>query len=262
MPRPGPGGLVPNRDRLEPCRNETIGTMTETAAEISSTADDAAHILVVDDDRRIRTLLQRYLRDNGYRVSMAEDAQDARAKLEGLSFDLIVLDIMMPGEDGLSLTSSLRKNSQVPILLLTARGTPEDRIAGLEAGADDYLPKPFEPRELLLRLEAIIRRARPADPQAGDVRFGACRFDLGRNELTRDNVVIRLTTAETILMDIFAHNPGTVFSRTDLCEKTNAGLERSVDVQINRLRRKIEEDPRQPVYLQTVRGVGYVLVPE
>ncbi len=222
--------------------------------------DDAHHILVVDDDTRIRRLLQRYLAENGYRVTTAGNAHEARARLEGLAFDLLVLDIMMPGEDGLSLTAALRDHSDVPILLLTARGEPEDRIAGLERGADDYLSKPFEPRELLLRIEAIFRRARPQGPQETEIRFGPNRFNLERSELTRDDQIVRLTTAETTVLDLFARNPGTTFSRTELCERTNAGLERSVDVQINRLRRKIEEDPRQPVYLQTVRGVGYVLV--
>ncbi len=229
------------------------------AAEIS---DTAPHVLVVDDDRRIRALLQRYLQENGYRVTGAEDAAEARRRLEGLEFDLLVLDVMMPGEDGLSLAGALRATSDVPILLLTARGESEDRIAGLEAGADDYLAKPFEPRELLLRLEAIIRRARPLKTATPALRFGPCRFDLDRGELSRNDEVVRLTTAETVLLDLFARNPGTAFSRADLCERTNAGLERSVDVQINRLRRKIEADPRQPVYLQTVRGVGYMLVPD
>ncbi len=224
--------------------------------------DGAPHILVVDDDTRIRTLLQRYLLENGYRVTIAKDAADARSLLAGLSFDLLVLDIMMPGEDGLSLTSSLRETSSVPILLLTARGDAADRIAGLEHGADDYLAKPFEPRELILRLEAIIRRAKTDEAEIQDVRFGRCRYNLGRGELLRDDEVVRLTTAEATLMDLFARHPGDAFSRTDLCARTNAGIERSVDVQINRLRRKIEDDPRQPLYLQTVRGVGYVLIPD
>ena len=237
----------------------TTSPARRKAADIG---DDAPHILVVDDDRRIRSLLQRYLQDNGYRVTTAETAAEARKRLKGLAFDLLVLDIMMPGEDGLSLAGDLRTRSDVPILLLTARGESEDRIAGFEAGADDYLAKPFEPRELLLRLDAIIRRARPAAPRTSEVRFGPCRFDLERGELTNNDDIVRLTTAETVLLDLFARNPGTVFSRADLCERTNAGLERSVDVQINRLRRKIEADPRQPVYLQTVRGVGYMLVPD
>ncbi len=235
---------------------------SRTLTRGSPVTDDAPHILVVDDDTRIRTLLKRYLRDHGYRITTAGDAMEARTRLEALQFDLLVLDVMMPGEDGLSLTRGLRAESDVPILLLTARGEPEDRIAGLERGADDYLAKPFEPRELLLRIEAIIRRARTIEPVANQIRFGVCRYDLDRGELTRENTVIRLTTAEATLLDVLARNPGDVISRTDLCERTNAGLERSVDVQVNRLRRKIEEDPRQPRYLQTVRGVGYVLVPD
>ncbi len=231
-------------------------------------ADDAAHILVVDDDTRIRTLIRRYLMGHGYRVSIAADAASARSYLQSLTFDLVVLDIMMPGEDGLSFTAALRdgvapgQETQVPILLLTARGAAGDRIAGLERGADDYLAKPFEPRELLLRIEAIIRRTRNRETGSGELRFGRCRYNADRGELLRDNEVVRLTTAEATLMDLFGRNPGETFSRTDLCERTNAGMERSVDVQINRLRRKIEDDPRQPLYLQTVRGVGYVLVPD
>ncbi len=224
--------------------------------------DEAAHILVVDDDTRIRTLLRRYLVSQGYRVSVAEGAAQARTLLEGLVFDLIVLDIMMPGEDGLSLTGHVRGRSDVPVLLLTARGEAADRIAGLERGADDYLAKPFEPRELVLRIEAIIRRTRSADGASPELHFGRCRYNPDRGELTRDNEIVRLTTAEAVLMDLFARHPGQTFSRTELCERTNAGMERSVDVQINRLRRKIEDDPRQPLHLQTVRGVGYVLLPE
>lgn len=233
--------------------------MTSAAAELP---EDLPHVLIVDDDARIRSLLQRYLNANGYRVTVAKDAGEARARLEGLAFDIIVLDIMMPGEDGLSLTESLRRTLDVPILLLTARGEPQDRIAGLEVGADDYLGKPFEPKELLLRIQTIIRRTKPEEKAGREVKMGAAVYNLHRKELARDGRPVHLTTAESTLLDLFAQNPGHVFSRLELCEKTGAGLERTVDVQMTRLRRKIEEDPRAPLYLQTVRGKGYMLVPE
>jgi two-component system, OmpR family, phosphate regulon response regulator OmpR len=220
------------------------------------------HILVVEDDTRIRTLLQKYLTDNGYRVTAAKDAADARARLGGLAFDLLILDIMMPGEDGLSLARSLRGESTVPILLLTARVEPSDRIAGLEAGADDYLPKPFEPRELLLRIGAILRRVRAEPLPAAEVMLGRSRFNPERGELTRDGKLVRLTSAEVALMRIFSASPGKPFTRSELAAKTNAGLERSVDVQVTRLRRKIEDDPKVPLFLQTVRGIGYALIPD
>jgi two-component system phosphate regulon response regulator OmpR len=222
--------------------------------------EDAPHILVVDDDRRIRELLQRYLAEHGYRVSAAENAAEARARLAGLAFDLIVLDVMMPGESGLEFATALRRSSSVPILMLTARADADDRIAGLESGVDDYLPKPFEPRELLLRIGTILRRSRAAGGRNEDLSFGHCRFNVTRGELKRDGETIRLTTREVQLMRIFATHPGKTLSRLDLCEDEAA--ERSIDVQINRLRRKIEIDPRNPVYLQTVRGEGYVLMPD
>jgi len=224
--------------------------------------EDLPHVLIVDDDTRIRSLLQRYLASNGYRITAAENAAEARSRLKGLTFDLIVLDIMMPGESGLSLTESLRKTLDVPILLLTARGESQDRIAGLEVGADDYLAKPFEPKELLLRIQTIIRRTRPEEKTGREIKMGACVYNLHRKELSRKGRPVHLTTAESTLLDLFAHNPGRIFSRTELCENTGAGLERTVDVQMTRLRRKIEEDARAPLYLQTVRGKGYMLVPE
>jgi len=224
--------------------------------------ENLPHVLIVDDDTRIRDLLQRYLSGNGYRVTAARDAVDARAKLKGLTFDLIVLDIMMPGESGLTLTESLRKTLDVPILLLTARGEPQDRIAGLEVGADDYLAKPFEPKELLLRIQTILRRTRPEEKTGREIKMGICVYNLHRKELLRNERPIHLTTAESTLLDLFAHNPGRIFTRIELCENTGAGLERTVDVQMTRLRRKIEDDPRAPLYLQTVRGKGYMLVPE
>ena len=225
---------------------------------------DAPHILVVDDDRRLRELLQRFLSDNGFRVSTAADASDARKLLGGMAFDLIVLDVMMPGEDGFALTTSLRaearEGSAVPILLLTARGEVEDRIDGLERGADDYMIKPFEPRELLARIATILRRAALPARKGQSVRFGPWMFDLNRGELTRDGDLVRLTSQEESLLRALAQNAGLTLSREDLIRQsrveTNA---RAIDVQVTRLRRKIEADPRAPRYLQTVRGEGYVL---
>lgn len=224
--------------------------------------DTAAHILIVDDDNRLRTLLQRYLREAGFRVSAAADAAEARAHLEGLQFDLIVLDLMMPGESGLELTRSLRARMDVPILLLTAMGEPSDRIAGLEEGADDYLAKPFEPRELVLRIEAILRRLRASDAHPGTIRLGDLTFDIERGELTSGDGLVRLTSAEVDLLRLFAQNPGKTIGRAELLEQSGANSVRAVDVQITRLRRKIEADPREPRYLQTVWGRGYVLWPD
>lgn len=222
---------------------------------------DRAHILVVDDDRRLRELLRKYLTDQGFRVTVAADAADARNKLASLAFDLIVLDIMMPGESGLDLTESLRRTDDgVPILLLTAMGEPEDRIAGLERGADDYLPKPFEPRELVLRIRTILRRVPQEAPAAREVRFGPLAFDLERQILRRDGEEVRLTPAEAALLSLLARNAGVAVSREELSRHSDeAGNSRTVDVQMTRLRRKIEADPRFPRYLQTVRGRGYLL---
>lgn len=224
--------------------------------------DDAPHVLIVDDDRRIRELLKRFLSENGYRVTVAEHAGEARARLEGLAFDLIVLDVMMPGENGFDFATSVRRTSNVPILMLTARGDASDRIDGLERGVDDYLAKPFEPRELLLRVGTILRRTRSArgETASGALTFGDCEFNPQRGELRRDGQLVRLTTREVQLLRIFAAHPGQTISRLDLCE--NEAAERSIDVQINRLRRKVEDDPRNPLYLQTVRGEGYVLMPD
>ena len=221
--------------------------------------DDAApHLLVVDDDRRIRTLLSRYLVENGYRVTTAETSAEARRRMAGLAFDLIVLDVMMPGESGVDFAASLRRTSQVPILMLTARADPEDRIRGLETGVDDYLPKPFEPRELLLRINSILRRQRGGESGDRAVTFGPFGFHLARGELKNGEEIIRLTERERELLRIFAGRPGETVSRLELAAGAN-GSERAVDVQINRLRRKIEEDPANPIYLQTVRGIGYRL---
>jgi two-component system phosphate regulon response regulator OmpR len=221
------------------------------------------HLLVVDDDERLRGLLHRYLTSNGYRVTAAADAADARALMKSMAFDLLVLDVMMPGESGMDLTKSLRNHSQVPILMLTARGEAEDRIAGLEVGADDYLPKPFEPRELLLRVGALLRRAAPPARSAhAEVRMGDAVYDPERGQLRRKGKPVHLTSSEAALLQLFAANAGRSFSRSDLCTRLGVTLERSIDVQVTRLRRKIEEDPKLPLYLQTVRGVGYVLVPD
>ncbi|HEV2562597.1 MAG TPA: response regulator [Rhizomicrobium sp.] len=221
------------------------------------------HLLVVDDDERLRALLQRYLSTNGFRVSAAADAAEARALMKSIAFDLLILDVMMPGETGLDLTRSIRANSQTPILLLTARGEAEDRIAGLEHGADDYLPKPFEPRELVLRCTSLLRRtAPPARSAHREVKMGEAVFDPERGELRRKGKPVRLTSSESALLKLFAANAGRAFSRTDLCTRLGVTLERSIDVQVTRLRRKIEDDPKLPLYIQTVRGVGYVLVPD
>jgi two-component system, OmpR family, phosphate regulon response regulator OmpR len=228
-------------------------------------AEDA-HILVVDDDARLRALLSRYLAGEGFRVTTAETATEARDKLRFMHPDMLVLDVMMPGESGLTLTESLRseQGSEMPVLLLTARGAPEDRIAGFEAGADDYLGKPFEPRELVLRIRALLRRA-PAQPETpqGPVRLGALRFDVERGELSGPDGVMRLTGGEVALLTALARNPNGVLSREAIAATLgmdDAG-ERAIDVQVTRLRRKIETDPREPRFLHTVRGRGYVLKP-
>jgi two-component system, OmpR family, phosphate regulon response regulator OmpR len=221
------------------------------------------HLLVVDDDARLRELLRRYLSDHGFRVTTAGDAAEARARLASIAFDLLVLDVMMPGESGLDLTRSLRRDGRLPILLLTAMAEPEDRINGLEHGADDYLAKPFEPRELVLRIRNILQRVPQPAPPTAEVRFGACRFDLARGELYRGGDAVHLTAAETALLAALARRPGEAVSREALSEEAQfSGNVRTVDVQVTRLRRKIERDPKFPRYLQTVRGTGYVLKPD
>lgn len=232
-------------------------------------SDPDAHLLIVDDDERIRGLLQKFLIRNGFLVSAARDAAHARRILAGLDFDMIVLDVMMPGEDGISLTRWIRESSTTPVLLLTAKAETEDRIAGLEAGADDYLAKPFEPKELLLRLNAILRRMPEAAPDAVALKLltlGPIRYDIERGEMWQGEELVRLTATESQLMRIFAAQPGEPVSRTKLVEDLGRdrgqSQERAVDVQITRLRRKIEADPKQPRYLQTVRGAGYMLAPD
>lgn len=231
------------------------------AVPAAALPDDAPHLLVVDDDRRIRDLLSRYLFAAGYRVTTAESAADARAKLDGLSFDLLILDVMMPGESGFELARSLRSASSVPILMLTAKAETESRITGLEAGADDYVSKPFEPRELTLRIASILRRTVPAAPPAIEsVRFGDFVFHLGRGELRRGDEIVHLTDREREMLRVLAACPGETVQRMALAGAGGGANERAVDVQVNRLRRKIEQDPANPLIVQTVRGIGYRLV--
>lgn len=236
-------------------------------------SDTQAHLLVVDDDERIRGLLQKFLIRSGFLCSVARDAAQARRLLAGLEFDMLVLDVMMPGENGIALTRDLRARSQMPILLLTAKGETANRIEGLEAGADDYLVKPFEPKELLLRINAILRRMpqpKPAESAPKVLHMGPVRYDMERGELWRGADLVRLTATEAALMRLFAAQPGAPITRERLvgdlgrtADDSGAGAqERAVDVQITRLRRKLEEDPRQPRYLQTVRGEGYMLQPD
>lgn len=221
-------------------------------------AEGEPHILVIDDDRRLRQLLQKYLMDQGFLVSTASNAADAEAKLQSLAFDALIVDVMMPGENGIDFTARMRRQIGVPVLLLTAMNEPGDRIAGLESGADDYLAKPFEPRELVLRLRSLLRRAQAGQPAATTARFGPFVFDPARNTLTREGEPVALTSRETSLLGVFARHPGVTLSRLRLSQQTGAA-ERTIDVQVTRLRRKIEDDARTPQYLQTVWGEGYVL---
>ncbi len=223
-----------------------------------------AHILVVDDDTRLRSLLQRFLRENGFYVSTARDASSARKRLKDYKFDLLIVDIMMPGETGLEFLSGLRHENQVPVIMLTAMGETADRITGLEAGADDYLPKPFEPKELVLRIRNILKRA-PQEKKdtVGELNLGLCLYDMAKKELTnRQGQVIHITPVEQALLNVLGQKSGQVFSREKLAEILGAGQSpRSIDVQITRLRKKIEQDSKNPRYLQTVRGKGYMLLP-
>jgi two-component system phosphate regulon response regulator OmpR len=224
-------------------------------------ADDAPHLLLVDDDRRIRDLLSRFLSGEGYRITTADNAAAARAKLTSLNFDLLILDVMMPGETGFEFARHIRQTSSVPILMLTARDAAESRITGLEIGADDYVAKPFEPRELSLRIASILRRAKPAaTPPVECVRFGPFVFHLGRAELRKGDDVIRLTDREREMLTVLASHPGETVPRMALAGNGGSVSERAVDVQVNRLRRKIERDPTNPLIVQTVRGIGYRLV--
>ncbi len=218
------------------------------------------HLLVVDDDDRLRELLRQFLARAGFRVSVAQDAAAARRMLAGLTFDLLVVDVMMPGEDGFSLTRWIRARNPTPILILTARGEPNDRIEGLSIGADDYLAKPFEPQELLLRIEAILRRAGARATGGARLTLGAFAFDPARGELLEGDTPVRLTEGEARLLKRLAQSPDTAIDRYELDEDSDGG--RAVDVQVTRLRRKIEPDPSNPRYLKTVRGVGYMLAPD
>jgi two-component system, OmpR family, phosphate regulon response regulator OmpR len=231
------------------------------AAPAAALPDDAPHLLVVDDDRRIRDLLSRFLFAEGYRVTTANNAIEARAKLDSLSFDLLVLDVMMPGETGFQLAKALRESSSVPILMLTAKAETENRITGLELGADDYVPKPFEPRELSLRIASILKRTIPAPaPVIESARFGDFVFHLARGELRRGEEFIHLTDRERDMLRVLAAAPGETVPRMALAGNGGGANERAVDVQVNRLRRKIERDPANPLFVQTVRGIGYRLV--
>ncbi len=222
--------------------------------------DEPHHILVIDDDRRIRELLRSYLSDHHYRVSIAASASEAREKMRGMIFDLLVLDIMMPGESGLAFTQNLRTtNSTIPILLLSALAQPNDRVAGLTSGSDDYLTKPFEPQELLLRIQNLLRKAVPKNVPASEVSFGPCVFNVQRGELRRNAESVHLTSREKELLRLFVQRAGSPLSRQELAQPGMEESARGVDVQINRLRQKIENDPANPVYLQTVRGAGYAL---
>lgn len=223
--------------------------------------NNGANLLVVDDDDRIRDLLKRYLNNNGFNITTAKDALEARKLVDLIEFDLIILDVMMPGEDGISLTAAIRQERVTPILLLTARGEPSDRISGLSAGADDYLPKPFEPEELLLRINNILRRIKP-QPIKETLSFGDAKYDLIREELRRDGQLIRLTEAEKSLMRELSARIGATITREELARKAGVAADRSIDVQVTRLRRKLEPDSTEPQYLQTIRGQGYRLAPD
>jgi len=231
------------------------------SARPTAPADDAPHLLIIDDDRRIRGLLSRYLQGEGYRVTTAQNAAEARGRLAGLDFDLLVLDVMMPGESGFDLVKAIRRESAVPVLMLTARDATESRIVGLELGADDYMSKPFEPRELSLRIANILRRTQPAAaPPPETLRFGPFVYHMARGELRRGEEVVHLTDREREMLGMLSACPGETVSRHALAGTGAAAGERAVDVQINRLRRKIERDPASPLIVQTVRGIGYRLV--
>ncbi|MDE3175537.1 MAG: response regulator transcription factor [Pseudomonadota bacterium] len=234
--------------------------MSATAAP----PDDAPHVLVVDDDRRLRQLVASYLGRNGYRVTAVASAAEASARLASLAFELIVLDVMMPGENGFDFAERLRESSDIPILMLTARGDASDRVRGLEAGVDDYLSKPYEPKELLLRIGSILRRTRAVAPAPSadepGLRFGPFLFLPERGELRKGEALVRLTERERDILRLLGATPGVSVSREALSGGGGGGQERTIDVQINRLRRKLEDDPANPLYLQTARGAGYKLV--
>ncbi|UNE53734.1 response regulator [Bartonella machadoae] len=227
---------------------------------VQTLCDDAPHLLVIDDDTRIRNLLFQFLIKNGFRVSVSSNAKQARRQLSSLDFDLLIVDVMMPGENGIDLTYALRQTKDVPILMLTALSETDNRIDGLEAGADDYLAKPFDPRELLLRVNAILRRGSPlSQPKIEQVVFGPYIFSISRRELKKGREIIKLTDKEQEMMVLFAENAGDTIPRHKFATEDSTISERTIDVQINRLRRKIEQEPTTPIWLQTVRGIGYKL---
>ena len=223
------------------------------------------HILVVDDDTRLRNLLRRFLQEQNFAVSVAKDAAEARMFIDEYKFDLLIVDVMMPNESGIEFLTALRKENNVPVIMLTAMGEPDDRISGLEAGADDYLPKPFGPKELVLRIKNILKRA-PKNTENKDLplNLGLCLYDAVKKELTnKQGEIIHITPVEQMLLNVLSQKPGQIFTREKLAEILGAGQSpRSIDVQITRLRKKIEKDSKNPRYLQTIRGKGYMLLPE
>lgn len=217
------------------------------------------HILIVDDDDKIRDLLKQYLKNNNFFVSTAINASDAEEKLKIVKFDLAIIDIMMPGKDGLQLTKEIRENIDLPIILLTAKGEAEDRVRGLELGAEDYLPKPFEPKELLLRIKNVIKRIKKDNPIINVIKIGKANINIKKMEIQKDRKIIKINASEKILLENMISSAGKIFSREEISKITNLIQERSIDVLVTRLRQKIEPDPKNPKYLQTVRGTGYVL---
>ena len=217
------------------------------------------HILIIDDDEKIRDLLKQYLKNNNFFVSTAINASDAEEKLKIIKFDLAIIDIMMPGKDGLQLTKEIREKIDLPIILLTAKGEPEDRVRGLELGAEDYLPKPFEPKELLLRIKNVIKRIRKNKYVITSLKIGKANINMKKMEIQKEKKVIKINASEKILLENMIGSAGKIFSREEISKITNLTQERSIDVLVTRLRQKIEPDPKNPKYLQTVRGTGYVL---
>ena len=217
------------------------------------------HILIVDDDDKIRDLLKKYLKNNNFFVSTAINASDAEEKLKIVKFDLAIIDIMMPGKDGLQLTKEIRENIDLPIILLTAKGEAEDRVRGLELGAEDYLPKPFEPKELLLRIKNVIKRIKKDNHIINVIKIGKANINIKKMEIQKDRKIIKINASEKILLENMISSAGKIFSREEISKITNLTQERSIDVLVTRLRQKIEPDPKNPKYLQTVRGTGYVL---
>jgi two-component system phosphate regulon response regulator OmpR len=217
------------------------------------------HILIIDDDEKIRDLLKQYLKNNNFFVSTAINASDAEEKLKIIKFDLAIIDIMMPGKDGLQLTKEIREKIDLPIILLTAKGEPEDRVRGLELGAEDYLPKPFEPKELLLRIKNVIKRIKKNKHVITSIKIGKALVNIKKMEIQKEKKIIKINASEKILLENMISSAGKIFSREEISKITNLTQERSIDVLVTRLRQKIEPDPKNPKYLQTVRGTGYVL---